>query len=149
MREVLLIGAAAERIAMELAGTVDLVPAGDLETAVRRAFSRARPDDVILLSPACSSFDQFQDYEERGRRFKQIVEGLAQEGQVASPAAYLAGRLPTAPKKGLSLKPGTGRGDVRDPETAPEPFQLLPPAMTAPLSAAPAQSSALLRPARP
>jgi UDP-N-acetylmuramoylalanine--D-glutamate ligase len=79
VREVLVIGAASERIAQELDGTVDLVQAGDLETATRTAFSRARPSEVVLLSPACSSYDQFQDFEERGRKFKELVEELARE----------------------------------------------------------------------
>ncbi|HUI40896.1 MAG TPA: UDP-N-acetylmuramoyl-L-alanine--D-glutamate ligase [Terriglobia bacterium] len=81
VREVLLIGAAAGRIERELAGAADVVQAGDLETATRRAFERARPGDVVLLSPACSSYDQFTDFEERGRAFKELVEALAREGE--------------------------------------------------------------------
>jgi UDP-N-acetylmuramoylalanine--D-glutamate ligase len=46
---------------------------GDLETAVAAAREAARPGEVVLLSPACASFDQFADYEERGRRFKELV----------------------------------------------------------------------------
>jgi UDP-N-acetylmuramoylalanine--D-glutamate ligase len=79
VREVLLIGAAADRIAQELSGAVELVHAGNLETAVPEAFQRARPGDVVLLAPACSSFDQFQDYEERGRVFKELVGQLVQD----------------------------------------------------------------------
>jgi len=79
VREVLLIGAAADRIAQELSGAVDLIHAGNLETAVPEAFQRARPGDVVLLAPACSSFDQFQDYEHRGRVFKDLVGRLAQD----------------------------------------------------------------------
>ena len=82
VREVLVIGAASKRIAQELKGTVELEEAGDLETATRTAFSRARPSEVVLLSPACSSYDQFQDFEERGRKFKALVEQLAQEASV-------------------------------------------------------------------
>ena len=77
VREVLLIGAAQERIANELAGAAEIVDAGDLETAVRRAFVGAEPGDVILLAPACASFDQFEDFEHRGRVFKGLVESLA------------------------------------------------------------------------
>lgn len=79
VREVLLIGAAADRIAQELSGAVELIPAGNLETAVPEAFQRARLGDVVLLAPACSSFDQFQDYEHRGRVFKDLVGRLAQD----------------------------------------------------------------------
>ncbi len=77
-RAVYLIGAAAERIGKQLAGTVALHPAGDLETALREAFARAVPGDIVLLSPACASFDQFQDYEQRGQVFKHIVERLSE-----------------------------------------------------------------------
>jgi UDP-N-acetylmuramoylalanine--D-glutamate ligase len=79
VREVLLIGAAADRIAQELSGAVELIRAGNLETAVPEAFQHACPGDVVLLAPACSSFDQFQDYEHRGRVFKELVERLAQD----------------------------------------------------------------------
>jgi len=47
--------------------------------AVRAAFDRARPGGVVLLAPACSSFDMFADYAERGRAFKQEVARLARE----------------------------------------------------------------------
>ena len=75
--EVLLIGTAADRIAQELSGAAELVHARNLETAVWEAFRRSRPGDVVLLAPACSSFDQFQDYEHRGRVFKDLVQQLA------------------------------------------------------------------------
>jgi UDP-N-acetylmuramoylalanine--D-glutamate ligase len=90
VREVLLIGAAADRIAQELSGAVELIRAGDLESAVQEAFQCARPGDVILLSPACSSFDQFQNYEHRGRVFKELVERLTQ--QVESGAVEWKGK---------------------------------------------------------
>ncbi|HXH48266.1 MAG TPA: UDP-N-acetylmuramoyl-L-alanine--D-glutamate ligase [Terriglobia bacterium] len=79
VREVLVIGAAREKIVSDLAGAVEIVEAGDLETAVRTAAERARPGDVVLLAPACSSFDQFENFEHRGRVFKEIVERLAEE----------------------------------------------------------------------
>ncbi len=79
VRYVYLIGAAAERIAKQLTGAVETILAGDLETALREASRLAEPGDVVLLSPACSSFDQFQDYEHRGRAFKELVEKLAEE----------------------------------------------------------------------
>ena len=85
-RAVYLIGSAAKRIANELAGTVALHYSGDLETAVRDAFARAVQGDVVLLSPACASFDQFQDYEQRGRVFKEIVEKLSAEKPTVMPS---------------------------------------------------------------
>ncbi len=48
----------------------------DLEDAVRARRGRGRPGEVVLLSPACASFDAFDDFEERGERFREIVEGL-------------------------------------------------------------------------
>jgi UDP-N-acetylmuramoylalanine--D-glutamate ligase len=66
-----LIGEAADRLEHDLAGTVPLRRSGDLATAVRDA--RAQPGEVVLLSPACASFDQFRDYEERGERFRALV----------------------------------------------------------------------------
>jgi len=77
--EVLLIGDAAEKIAKDLEGAVEIVRAGDLETAVRKAFNVGLPGDVVLLAPACASYDQFQDYEQRGRVFKDLVADLARE----------------------------------------------------------------------
>ena len=69
-----LIGAAADRLAADLepAG-VPLLRCGDLETAVRRAAEAASPGEVVLLSPACASYDQFRDYEERGDLFRALV----------------------------------------------------------------------------
>jgi UDP-N-acetylmuramoylalanine--D-glutamate ligase len=68
-----LIGEAAERLEGDLAGTVPLHRAGDLPTAVREATAAAAPGDVVLLSPACASFDQFRDYEERGELFRSSI----------------------------------------------------------------------------
>jgi UDP-N-acetylmuramoylalanine--D-glutamate ligase len=47
--------------------------------ATRRAIANAVPGDVVLLSPACASFDQFKDYEQRGERFRQFVEALTED----------------------------------------------------------------------
>jgi len=75
-----LIGASADRLAVELASViadgVELHRCTDLEDAVRRAAAAARPGEVVLLSPACASFDQFENFEARGERFRQIVEAL-------------------------------------------------------------------------
>lgn len=71
------IGSAAEKIERQLAGVVKIVSAGTLDVAVRKAAQDAVAGDVVLLAPACSSFDQFENYEHRGRTFKELVKGLA------------------------------------------------------------------------
>ena len=68
-----LIGEAADRLEEDLAGAVPLVRSGDLATAVADAGAAAEAGDVVLLSPACASFDQFRDYEERGEAFRSLV----------------------------------------------------------------------------
>jgi UDP-N-acetylmuramoylalanine--D-glutamate ligase len=73
----LLIGAAAEKIASHLNGAVPLVEAGTLDRALAEAWSKAKSGDTVLLAPACASFDQFQSYEQRGRIFKELVNGIA------------------------------------------------------------------------
>jgi UDP-N-acetylmuramoylalanine--D-glutamate ligase len=86
-RMVFLIGAAAEKIESQLRGAVPVVHAGTLERAVELASESARPGDTVLLAPACASFDQFTNYEHRGRVFKQLVRRLAQsaaEGEAAT-----------------------------------------------------------------
>jgi UDP-N-acetylmuramoylalanine--D-glutamate ligase len=59
---------------------VETVP-GAFSEVVARAAEVAMPGDVVLLSPACSSFDQFRDYEDRGRRFKRLVRARAEVGR--------------------------------------------------------------------
>ncbi len=72
-----LIGASADEIAEALSRAgVAFTHAGDLERAVTQALSDAEPGDVVLLSPACASYDQFEDFEDRGARFRAIVEAL-------------------------------------------------------------------------
>jgi UDP-N-acetylmuramoylalanine--D-glutamate ligase len=68
-----LIGEAADRLEQDLAGTVALHRSGDLPTATRAAAAASKPGEVVLLSPACASFDQFRDYEERGDSFRALV----------------------------------------------------------------------------
>jgi UDP-N-acetylmuramoylalanine--D-glutamate ligase len=70
------IGAAAAKIESHLRGVVTLYSCVTLEKAVAAAAAAARPGEVVLLAPACSSFDQFESYEHRGRVFKQIVHEL-------------------------------------------------------------------------
>jgi UDP-N-acetylmuramoylalanine--D-glutamate ligase len=75
-RLALLIGAAAEKIAAQLGDAVSLERAGTMDAAVNLAAERAAPGDTVLLAPACASFDQFENYEHRGRVFKQLVRAL-------------------------------------------------------------------------
>jgi len=70
-----LIGEAAGPLAADLRGTVALHRSGTLEQAVADASSAASSGDVVLLSPACASFDAFRDYEHRGERFRELVRG--------------------------------------------------------------------------
>ena len=75
-----LIGEAAEIMAAELSQAaesgVEISEVGTLERAVEAAAGEAKPGEVVLLSPACASFDAFRDFEERGDRFRQLVEAL-------------------------------------------------------------------------
>lgn len=68
-----LIGEAEDQLAADLEGVVELLRCGSLEQAVTEAVKAAGPGDVVLLSPACASFDAFRDYEERGERFRELV----------------------------------------------------------------------------
>ena len=70
------VGSAAEKIERQLHGVVKMVSAQTIERAVAEAAKAAAPGDVVLLSPACSSFDQFENYEHRGRVFRQTVMEL-------------------------------------------------------------------------
>jgi UDP-N-acetylmuramoylalanine--D-glutamate ligase len=72
-RAVVLIGRDAPRIEAALAGVVPVVRAPDMPAAVRAARHLARPGDVVLLSPACASFDMFRNYEHRGQVYAEAV----------------------------------------------------------------------------
>jgi UDP-N-acetylmuramoylalanine--D-glutamate ligase len=74
------IGSAAEKIERQLAGVMKMESAGTLDAAVRRAAEDAVAGDVVLLAPACASFDQFENYEHRGRVFKELVMQLLAVG---------------------------------------------------------------------
>ncbi|MGA2922304.1 MAG: UDP-N-acetylmuramoyl-L-alanine--D-glutamate ligase [Candidatus Sulfotelmatobacter sp.] len=76
VKRVYTIGAAATKIESQIKG-VEVVHAETLDNALRKANALAQPGDVVLLAPACASFDQFKSYEHRGRVFKEIVRGLA------------------------------------------------------------------------
>jgi UDP-N-acetylmuramoylalanine--D-glutamate ligase len=82
----LLIGAAAEKIENQIAGSVAIERAGTIERAVELASHAARAGDVVLLAPACASFDQFQNYEHRGRVFKELVNNLERQATSTSSA---------------------------------------------------------------
>ncbi|HSA60528.1 MAG TPA: UDP-N-acetylmuramoyl-L-alanine--D-glutamate ligase [bacterium] len=73
---VLTIGEAGPAIAKALKGAIEVVPADTMDRAVQWAGGRAQPGDVVLLSPACSSFDQFRDYKDRGDAFQRLVRQL-------------------------------------------------------------------------
>lgn len=76
VRAAVLIGEAAPRMQRAWQGVIPVYPEADLEAAVHRARRLAQPGDVVLLSPACSSFDMFDNYEQRGQVFKRIVRQL-------------------------------------------------------------------------
>jgi len=78
-RGVVAIGEAAPLVQDALQGVVPIVTASSMREAVQRGFEMAAPDGVVLLAPACASFDWFSDYAERGRAFKEEVEALRKE----------------------------------------------------------------------
>jgi UDP-N-acetylmuramoylalanine--D-glutamate ligase len=76
VKSVYTIGTAAEKIQSQIREAAAVVPAGTIEVAVRQAAAVAQPGEIVLLAPACASFDQFQNYEHRGRVFKELVLAL-------------------------------------------------------------------------
>ena len=79
LASVVAIGEATPLIHQALEPAVPVHDAGDMVAAVRTAFAMASPGDTVLLAPACSSFDMFVNYAERGRVFKREVRRLAEE----------------------------------------------------------------------
>ncbi|MGH7865872.1 MAG: UDP-N-acetylmuramoyl-L-alanine--D-glutamate ligase [Candidatus Binataceae bacterium] len=75
-RLAIFIGAARSKMSDALSGATEIELAATLKEAVARAAKAARPGDVVLLSPACASFDQFTDYAERGKLFQELVRAL-------------------------------------------------------------------------
>jgi len=76
VKHLILIGEAKDRMNRELGGLTDTVMAKTMEKAVLLAHQKAKAGEVVLLSPACSSFDMFKDYKERGKVFKETVKRL-------------------------------------------------------------------------
>ena len=76
VKAVLTIGAAAPKIEKELAGACPIITSVTMEGACRAILGLAEPGDIALFSPACASFDQFKDFEDRGRKFKAFVKRL-------------------------------------------------------------------------
>ena len=72
----LLIGAASDKIEKQITGSVAIERAETLERAVEIASTAAQAGDIVLLAPACASFDQFENFEHRGREFKRLVGEL-------------------------------------------------------------------------
>jgi UDP-N-acetylmuramoylalanine--D-glutamate ligase len=96
VKQLILIGEAKERMAQDLGGLTETVRAETLEEAVRIAFQSGRRGEVVLLSPACSSYDMFKDYKERGKVFKEAVNGLPlQDGRTPD-----SGRRNLGPNQG-------------------------------------------------
>lgn len=76
VKHLVLIGEAAHKIGQALAGDADICEASSMTDAVTKCRSLAKPGDVVLLAPACASFDMFENYEHRGRAFKEAVQNL-------------------------------------------------------------------------
>jgi UDP-N-acetylmuramoylalanine--D-glutamate ligase len=79
-KAVVAIGEARSRVQEAIAGVVPVHEAESMDEAVRTAFDLAKPAGVVLLAPACASFDMFRDYAERGEKFKQAVRRLVGSG---------------------------------------------------------------------
>jgi UDP-N-acetylmuramoylalanine--D-glutamate ligase len=77
------IGAAASKIESQIKTDIAIVQSGTLESAVKLAANTAKPGDIVLLAPACASFDQFENYEHRGRVFKELVRNLQLRSQLS------------------------------------------------------------------
>lgn len=76
VKRVYTIGAAAAKIESQIKGATEISHVETLENAIRQASEAAKPGDIVLLAPACASFDQFRSYEHRGKVFKEVVKSL-------------------------------------------------------------------------
>jgi len=97
VKTALLLGEAAPQLETALAGRVAVERVASLEAAVERAAELAVPGDLVLLSPACASFDQFTSFEQRGERFRAAVTSLAHRASSDAAAAAPAAAAPAAP----------------------------------------------------
>jgi UDP-N-acetylmuramoylalanine--D-glutamate ligase len=79
VKAAILIGEAASKMAAAWDGITEIVHAGSMEEAIKKAYAKARPEGSVLLSPACASYDMFDNYEHRGQVFKQVVNALIGE----------------------------------------------------------------------
>ena len=81
VKTLILMGATAPKIraAAEEAGFTDIIVADDMEDCVAKAFGTAEPGDTVLLSPACASWDMYDNFEQRGDHFKSCVRSLAKD----------------------------------------------------------------------
>jgi UDP-N-acetylmuramoylalanine--D-glutamate ligase len=84
VKRVYTIGAAAAKIESHIRGAAEIVHAETLDAAIKQAAAAAVSGDIVLLAPACASFDQFNSYEHRGRVFKEVVHGLAGRDEAKS-----------------------------------------------------------------
>lgn len=84
VKRVYTIGAAAEKIESHIAGSAEITKAVTIDVAVRKAMEAASPGDVVVLAPACASFDQFTSYEHRGKVFKELVRALGKKQSALS-----------------------------------------------------------------
>ncbi|MBI5200085.1 MAG: hypothetical protein HY925_00735, partial [Elusimicrobia bacterium] len=80
VKGILTIGSAARKIEEDLSGHVPILPCETLEEAVNTGLKVGEKGDILLLSPACASFDQFRDFEDRGRKFKALVAAFKAAG---------------------------------------------------------------------
>jgi UDP-N-acetylmuramoylalanine--D-glutamate ligase len=81
VKRVYTIGSAGEKISSHIGDAAQIVASGTLDVAVQRASESAVAGDIVLLAPACASFDQFENYEHRGRVFRKLVESLAEKNK--------------------------------------------------------------------
>ena len=81
VKKVILLGEAQERIRQALTGSIPIEAASSMQEAVKLGYVSAHPGDVVLLAPACTSFDMYQNYEQRGKAFKEEVHSLREQEQ--------------------------------------------------------------------